>query len=193
VGGGPQPPRAGTSRTDRPERAAELLKGADRTFRKYRNYYHTLIAGLRPAGQPQLTLPQVRELHGRFFACAAAELEANFLLNAFAPWHYRHEVIAWQLDEVCGPSAKELLRERADALGLVGASELRDLAEQAEVTHDACRECRDRIQTAREEVRWLEGQGLDPAEYLRVLRAAPEDGIAFLRHGREEARTDAGR
>jgi hypothetical protein len=59
------------------------------------------------------------------------------------------------------------------------------------VTHDACRECRDRILTAREEVRWVEGQGLSPTEYLRALQAAPEDGIAFLRHG-EGARTDAG-
>jgi hypothetical protein len=182
----------GASRTDRSERAAELLKGADRTFHKYRNYYHALIAGLRPARRTQLTLPQVRELHGRYFACAAAELEANFLLHDFAQWHYRHEVIVGQLDEVCGPGAKELLQERADALGLVGASELQDLAEQAEVTHDVCREGRDRILTAREEVRWLEGQGLAPAEYLRALRAVPEDGIAFLRHG-GEARADADR
>jgi hypothetical protein len=178
---------AGADDTDRPERPDELLKGADGTFQKYRNYYHELIVALRPVSRPQLSLPQVRELHGRYFACAAAELEANFLLHDFAQWHYRHDVIAGQLDEVCGPGAKELLRERADALGLVCESELRDLAEQAEVTHDACREGRDRLLTAREEVRWLEGQGLAPAEYLRALRAAPGDGIAFLRHGGEEA------
>jgi hypothetical protein len=173
----------GAGRTDRPEREAELLKAADRTFQKYRNYYHALIAGLRPAARPQLSLPQVRELHGRYFACAAAELEANFLLHDFAQWYYRHDVIAGQLNEVCGPGANELLGERTDALGLVGPSELQELGEQAQVTHDACLESRDRILTAREEVRWLEGQGLPPADYLRALRAAPEDGIAFLRHG----------
>ena len=112
---------------------------------------------MRPVSRPELSLPQVRELYGRFFACVQAELEANFLLHDFQQWHYRHEVIAKQLAEMCTLDATEMLRCRVDApcevaqFGLASQAELNDLGEQVRVNHDIWRENHNRILTAKEE------------------------------------------
>jgi hypothetical protein len=172
----------GASDTNRPERAPELLKQANRAFQKYRNYYYALVMELRPLGRPELSLPQVREMYGRFFACALAELEANFLLHDFAQWQHRHQEITKQLAEACAPDAAEMVRSRVDALGLVPQGQLEELTEQVRVTRDACQESRVRILTANEEVRWLERQKLTPQEYLAALRSAPEEGVVLLPH-----------
>jgi hypothetical protein len=160
----------GACRTGLPGRAGELLREAERCFQKYRNYCHALIGELRPLGRPQLTLPQVLELYGRYFACTAAELEANFLPHDFTQWRYRHEVIVSQLNDACASGPREMLRCRVDALGLVRQSEFLELKEQVVVTHDACRENRERLLTAGQEVDWLDRQRVAPEEYLRSLR-----------------------
>jgi hypothetical protein len=172
----------GAARTDRPERGDEGLKQADGVFQEYRHFYHCLITELRPAARPQLSFAQVRELYGRFFACALAELEANFLLHDFAQWRHRHEAIVRQLDDACVADARDLLRCRVDALGLVSQPELVELQQEAAWTHVACRESADRVRTAVEEVRWVEEHGLSPAAYLRALRDAPDEGVVLLRH-----------
>jgi hypothetical protein len=64
---------AGANSTSQKGRQEDLLKDADGTFQKYRHYYHSLIVSLRPVGRAELTLPQVRELLGRFVACSVAE------------------------------------------------------------------------------------------------------------------------
>src|SRR5689334_926691 len=94
------------------DRSVRLLERADETFQKYRNFYHQLVVRLRPLEQPELALPQTRQLYGRFFACCQAELEANFLLGDFAQWRYRHGVIASQAGEVCGFDARAALSTR---------------------------------------------------------------------------------
>lgn len=40
----------------------------------------------------------------------------------------------------------------------------------------------DRIETATEEVMWLERWGITPAVYLQTLRAATEEGIVLVPH-----------
>ena len=164
----------GASHTDRPERRAELLKDADRCFQKYRNYYYALIMVMGPLNRPELTLPQVRELYGRFFCCALAELEANFLLHDFAQWHYRHEAIGRQLADACAADWVAVLRCRVEALGSVTQAELDALKQQILVTRDVCRENHERILTAKGEVDWLDRHGVAPAEYLRALRDVRE-------------------
>jgi hypothetical protein len=173
---------AGARRTDRPEHALGALKDADRCFQKYRCYYHALIMELRPASRPELSLPHVRELYGRFFTCAVAELEANFLLHDFAQWHFRHEAISRQLAETCSLDAREMLRARVDALGLVTDAERLELKDQVQVTHEVCRETQDRILTASQEVMWVDKHSLTPEEYLRELLVAPDEGIILCPH-----------
>jgi hypothetical protein len=169
--------------TDCAEREAELLKDADRCFQKYRNYYYRLILELEPLTRPALTLPQIRELYGRFFACVQGELEANFLLHDLAQWRHRHEGIVQQLAEVCNLDVRAMLRCRVDALGLVTQSELKNLKEQVFATYDVCRESRERIVTAKEEVLWLDRSRLAPSDYLRVVRGAPkEEGVLLFPH-----------
>jgi hypothetical protein len=128
---------------------------------------------LQPAGRPQLSFPQIRELHGRFFACALAELEAKFLLGDFGQWHHRHGVIVGQLANLDGQDVAALLRCRVDALGLVPPGELQALQEQAVVTRDACRENQQRIETAVEEVRWVERRELEPGSTCKPCGARP--------------------
>ena len=172
----------GAASTDRPERVAESLKEADGVFQRYRHYYHALLTELRPASRPQLSFAQVRQLYGRFFACAAAELEANFLLHDFARWRHRHEAIVGQLNDGCVPDARDMLRRRVEALGLVPQGELEEMRREAGWTCEAVRESVDRLRTAGEEVRWVEERGLSPAEYIRALREAPDEGVVLLRH-----------
>jgi hypothetical protein len=160
---------AGAGRTDRPGRGTEMLRHADRCFRTYRNYYHALIEELRPAGRAQLSLPQVGELYGRYFACAVAELEANFLLPDLRQWHCRHEAICRQLAVLSGLDVRQMLRDRVDALGLTTDAEREEMADQAVRIRDTVRESHDRIVTAGEEARWLARRRLAPGEYLRCL------------------------
>jgi hypothetical protein len=75
-----------------------------------------------------------------------------------------------------------VLRARVDALGLVSTGELEALRDQAQAAADFCREGRERVQTAVEEVRWLDRTGTSPADYLRQLRAAPEEGLVLIPH-----------
>jgi hypothetical protein len=174
----------GACHTDCSDRETELLKEADRCFQKYRNYYHRLIVELKPLTRPALTLPQIRELYGRFFACTQGELEANFRLYDFAQWHHRYEGIVQQLAEVCNVDAKVMLRCRVDTLGLVPQAELHALKEQVFVTNDLCRESRERIVTAKEEVLWLDRNQLAPSDYFRAVRSAPkEEGVLLFPHG----------
>lgn len=138
---------------------------------------------LQPLTRPELTLPQIRELYGSFFACARGELEANFLLHDLTQCRHRHKGIVQQVAEVCGLNAKAMLRCRVHALGLVTQAELKDLKEQVFVTHDFCRESRERIVTANEEVLWLDRNHLVPSEYLRAVRSAPkQEGIVLFPH-----------
>ncbi len=167
--------------TDRPEREAELLKDADRCFQKYRNYYYRLILELEPLTRPALTLPQIRELYGRFFVCVQGELEATFLLHDLAQWRHRHEGIIQQLAQICDLDAQTMLRCRVDALGLITQSELDNLKEQVLVTRDLCRESQARFVTAQEEVLWLDRNRLAPSDYLHALQNAPsKDGIVLF-------------
>ena len=100
----------------------------------------------------------------------------------FAHWHFRHEEIGKQLADACALDAPDLLRCRVDALGLVTQGELVDLQEQVVVARDACRESRERILTAGEEVSWLDRHGLSPAAYLRALQEAADEGVVLLPH-----------
>jgi hypothetical protein len=168
--------------TDLPGRTPDLLQAADKTFQKYRNYYFDLITLLRPWAGPELSLPQLRELYGRYFACALAELEANFLLHDFSHWHRRHELICGQLRTAGGFSPAEAFQVRAHAAGLLTTAELQALREEAALTRDYCKENVDRIETAAEETKWLERRGIAPREYLQSLRAASEDGPVLVSH-----------
>ena len=91
-------------------------------------------------------------------------------------------MIAGQLKTVCEIDAEETFRARVDALGLAPQSELEDLGDQVKATRDFCRETRDRISTADVEVRWVERQGLKPAQYLAQLAEAPDEGVVLIRH-----------
>ncbi len=175
----------GARHCDQNGRATELLKDADRTFQKHRNYYYTLITELRPAYQPKLSLAQVRELYGRLFVCSLAELEANLRLGDLPQWHFRHAEITKQLEVACGVDDKEILRRRHDGLGLATQQERENLKEQAVFTRDFCRENRDRIATAEEEVKWLERSGLSWEQYSRELEAAPDEGVLLILHAVE--------
>jgi hypothetical protein len=173
---------AGASQTDLPERTDESLKEAAEIFQIYRNYYYELIREVQPLGRPELSLPQVRQLYGRFFACAVAELEANFLLHDFAKWRCQHAIIAKQLADTCGLDAPEMFRCRVDGLGgrRLFPGEANELREQVLVTRDTCWENRARIETAGEEVLWLERHKLTPWEYLHVARNVPDHGFVLL-------------
>ena len=50
-------------------------------------------------------------------------------------------------------------------------------------TQDFCRENRERIISASEEVHWLQRTGVAPGDYLRELLAVPEPNVLFVRHG----------
>jgi hypothetical protein len=117
------------------------------------DFYYALIQELQPVARPELSLPQVRELHSHFFTCALAELEANFLLVALSQWHFRHEGIGNQLAKICTFNPRNVLHARVDVLGLARGAELRDLEEQIGTTSAVCQENWDRIQSAEHEMR----------------------------------------
>jgi hypothetical protein len=171
----------GAERTGRPGRADELLREADRVFQKYRNYYFELISAVQPLRRPQLSLAQARELYGRYFACAQAELEANFRLNDFEHWFSRHESIGAQLKGICSVPA-EVVSLRAGALGLLSNDELQDLRDQVRMTRDFCQESKDRVLTADEEVCWLQGQQIAPKDYLAEFQQGPTQGLVLVPH-----------
>jgi hypothetical protein len=168
--------------TDRPGRSASLLQDADRMFQKFRHYYHCLITELQPWTRPELSLPQLRELFGRYFSCALGELEANFLLHDFSHWHRRHELICVQLRTACQFDPCEAFHVRAHNSGILPTDELNDLEEEAALAWDFCKENRDRIETAAEEVKWLERREITPGGYLQTLLAATEEGIVLVPH-----------
>jgi len=72
------------------------------------------------------------------------------------------------------------LRARADASGLLTEGELGELKDQAVSTCDFCRENRTRINTAEQEVKWLERSALTANQYLRDREAAPEVGVILV-------------
>jgi hypothetical protein len=175
----------------------ELLKQADQTFQTHRNYYYSMISELRPLARSELSLPQVGELYSRFIACGLAELEANFLLGDFSQWYYRHRLIVEQLKGVCGigendgrqitepqisTHLQQGLRDRVSSLGLATGSELEELQNQSLVIRDFLAENLARVITADAEVRWVEQKGIKPDEYIRALRAAPDEGIVLIPH-----------
>ena len=85
------------------------------------------------------------------------------LLSRSRPnWHWRHELIRQQLEEIGQPDPKALLRERVDASGLLTKQEQDELSDQVAYTRDFCLENRVRIATPDEEVNWLERSGLTP-------------------------------
>jgi hypothetical protein len=132
--------------------------------------------------QHQLSLAQVRELYGRFFACALAELEANFLLHDFSHWHHRHEAICKQLADICAFDAREALSLRIGALGLLTNAEQEDLTEQICITWEVCCESRARIETEGKEVEYLQQHNLTPTDYLQDLRSHPDAGLILIPH-----------
>jgi hypothetical protein len=171
--------------TDRPARSAALLHEADKTFQKYRHYYSCLITELQPWARTELSLPQLRELLGRYFACALAELEANFRLHDFAHWHRRHELICGQLRLAAAFDPREAFHVRAHQGGYLTTDELQGLREEAALTRDFCKENVDRIETAAAETKWLERREIAPEGYLQTLRTASEEGIVLVPHGEE--------
>ena len=173
---------AGAPATTLMGREAELLKDADRTFQKYRNYYHSLIVGLKPAYRSELTLPQVRELFGRFVACAVAELDANFLLGDFRQWHFRHASICDQIKTIAEFDDRTVFADRIGAIGIATESEQKSLHDQVLSTRQFCSETIDRIVTSAEEIRWVERQGMTPQDYLREFQSAPDGSIVMIPH-----------
>jgi len=173
---------SGATATNQPQRVSGLLGEADRAFQKYRNYYFSLIRAIQPARMPQLSLPQVRELYGRFVACSVAELEANFLLDDFPQWHFRHGLICDQMKEILDFDASDVLAGRVAAIGLITNDERQNLKDQVLATREFCEESRDRIVTAAEEVKWLERRRMSSGDYLREFHAAPDGTIVLVRH-----------
>lgn len=170
-----------TSTTDK-RRREDLLKDAEKTFHEYRNYYHSLINGLRPTFRTELTLPQVRELFGRFIACGVAELDANFLLGDFEQWRFRHAKICEQFNAICDYDDKAVFADRIAAIGIATEHEQEGLRDQVRATREFCSESRDRIVTSAEEVRWVEQRGMSPEDYVREFSSAPDGGIVMIPH-----------
>lgn len=127
-------------------------------------------------------MPQLRELYGRYFAYALAKLGANFRLHDFSHWRRRHELICGQLRTACKYDPREAFHVRAHNSEFLSTAELNDLKEEATIAWDFCKENRDRIETAAEEVMWLERRGITPTEYLQTLRAATEEGVMLVPH-----------
>ena len=173
---------AGARQSADASRPGELLKAADQTFQKYRNYYYSLLREVRPMERSEVPVAAVRELYGRLFACGQAELEANLLLGDFEHWYFRHERISAQLVEVCTIQPTAVFRARADAGGLLTSTELGELQGEIVMTRDFCAESLARVMTADQEVRWLEAQGTAPEDYLAILRQAPDVGIVMVPH-----------
>jgi hypothetical protein len=168
--------------TMRKERQEDLLQDADRTFQKYRNYYHSLIVDLKPVGRTELTLPQVRELIGRYIACGVAELDANFLLGDYQQWHFRHANICAQMKAIGAYDDRIVFADRIAALGLATQRQQQTIRDQMLLTREFCTENQDRMETSAEEVRWVEQQGMSPRDYSRELQAASSRGIVFVPH-----------
>jgi hypothetical protein len=173
---------AGARQSADVSRPGELIKAADQTFQKYRNYYYSLLREVRPLGRPEVPVAAVRELFGRLFACGQAELEANLLLGDFEHWYFRHERISAQVAEVCAIQPEAVFRERAAAGGLLTSAELRQLRDEVAMTRDFCAESLARVSTADHEVRWLEARGAAPEGYLAALSQAPDVGIVMVPH-----------
>jgi hypothetical protein len=163
-------------------RSDDLLAAADRTFQKYRLYYYSLLRQLQPLEQAEVPVAAVRALLGRMFLCGQAELEANLLLGDFEQWHSRHARITAQVAEVCSFRPQEILRLRVAATHLTTDREMTMLRDEVAMTRDFCEESKARIETADQEVRWLEEQGVTPDEYLRSLTAAPDVGLILVPH-----------
>lgn len=173
---------AGARRSGDPSRSRDFIKDADQTFQKYRNYYYSLLREVRPLDKTGVPIAAVRELFARFLACGQAELEANLLFGDFQHWYFRHERMLAQVSEITAFRPDLVFRERATAHGLVTSTELRQLRDEVAMTHDFCLESRARIETADQEVRWLEGQETAPDAYLTSLSQAPDVGIVMIAH-----------
>ena len=161
-------------------RSHELLKAAEQTFQKYRNYYYLLLREMRPQEKSVVPLASVRRLLGRLQSSAQAELEAHLLLSDFYQWRFRHERISAQLAEVCHCDPKTAVRARTD--GLLTGDEMKDLGDEAIMTRDFCAESNARTQTAVSEVDWLEREKVTPDEYLRGIAQAPDVGVVMVPH-----------
>jgi hypothetical protein len=162
--------------------AADLLKEADRSFQKYRNYYYALAMTLHPLTNVQIPLPQIAELFGRFLACGLAEVEAKLLLGDLDLWRDRHEVLCKQAAESLAGSASEAFSVRADAAGLLTSGELVELKDQAEAIKDYPDENLARIQRSPDEIDWLDRSGLSPRDYLDELASIAEPNVVSIRH-----------
>jgi hypothetical protein len=172
----------GAHRTDHPDRTRQQLHEADKTFLKHRNFYASLIDRIRPMENPKLSLTQVAELYGRFIACAVAELEANFYMEDYEQWFFRHEKITRQLKEMCGQDSKEVFRKRTEKVGLLITSEIEVLKEQMKGIMQFCRENEDRVVTSKEELQWVRQAGIRPREYQKSLEEAPDVGVVLIPH-----------
>jgi hypothetical protein len=160
----------------------ELIKDTDQTFQKYRNYYYSLIREMRPLEKLDVPIAAVRGLFARFLVCGQAELDANLLLGDFKQWNYRHKQILAQLAEAFRFERKEVFRGRASAAGLLTSNEHKALQAEVVMTHEFCKESLARIETADQEVRWLEAQRINPEEYFASFKRAPDVGVVMIPH-----------
>jgi hypothetical protein len=104
----------------------------------------------------------------------------NFVVQGIQQrWYGLGKVVAEraQLRTVCGFDPCEVFRVRAQEAGFLMMDELQGLQEETVFTRDFCKENLDRIETASEEMKWLEQRGIMPVEYRRTLRATAANGL----------------
>ena len=172
----------GAEETSSSSRRTQILHDADSSFQKFRNYYFQILHRIRPLNRISFSVEQSSELYARYYAICQAELQANFLLNDYKQWNFRHKLINEQLTNLHNFDLKDILAARVNAMPAATSSDIDAVKMRLKSFRDFSTETLQRIDSGREEIGFLEARSIHPREYLERFEKADPVGVVLVRH-----------